>query len=661
MLRCPSFRLAAGTALFLLLGSTLAGATVIVPMRDAALADEAQLVVVATVDSILPRVAEQPATDYFFRVERVLKGDLAGSDVVVRVPGGRDPDGLELKLYGAPEFSSGERALLFLGAERADGTRRVLQFLQGAFHERRVAERSVALRDLSQVAVLRNPAEAERTPRVRDFDRFADWVADRANGVRRGRDYLFRPVPGTLNSVTEEFTYFEENGINYRWFEFDSGGSVTWKANEAGQEGLSGGGFDDFQRALATWNNEAQTPIRLVYGGQTSAEAGFQRFDNQNVILWNDPNEDIEGSFNCTEGTLAVGGPWSDSNVTGKFNGKTYIRIQGGDIVMNDGIACRLSRSPDAHLMMEEISAHELGHTLGLGHSSEDEGETNTALRQALMYFRAHDDRRGGRLESDDLAAIRGLYSKASSGGGGGGTASCPGGTLCLLRGRFRVTVTWHNQYSGESGTGGAIADTDLAGFFYFTDKNNVELIVKILDFGDSIKVFYSQLTDLQFEMTVVDTSSGVTKTYVNTPGDCGDIDHAAFATVAPPAGTLAAATAAVSTEAGATCRADDDTLCLLNDRFSLEVAWRNQYTGATGVGHARRLSNLTGAFWFTQSSNLEILVKTLDFGDKILVIYGSLSDFEYAIRVTDTTTGAVKVYENAAGNFCGGLDDNAF
>ncbi|MCB1009102.1 MAG: hypothetical protein KDB94_09420, partial [Acidobacteria bacterium] len=68
-----------------------------------------------------------------------------------------------------------------------------------------------------------------------------------------------------------------------------------------------------------------------------------------------------------------------------------------------------------------------------------------------------------------------------------------------------------------------------------------------------------------------------------------------------------------------------------------------------------------TGAFWFTQSSNLEILVKTLDFGDKILVIYGSLSDFEYAIRVTDTTTGAVKVYENAAGNFCGGLDDNAF
>lgn len=660
MLQHPAFHRVSLALLILLAAVSPAAATVIVPMRDAALVDEAEMVVVGTVEAILPHVADNPATDYLFRIERVLKGSPEASSVVVRVTGGRDPSGLELKLFGAPEFRSGERALLFLGAERADGARRVVQFLQGAFHERRVAERAVALRDLSEVAVLRAPKKGDRAPRVRDFERFADWVADRASGVERGRDYLFRPVPGTLNAVTEEFTYFEENGLNYRWFEFDSGGSVTWKANEAGQTGLAGGGFTDFQRALAAWNNEAQTPLRLVYGGTTSASAGFQRFDNQNVILWNDPNGDIEGSFDCSQGgTLAVGGPWSDSAVTGRWNGRTYIRIQGGDIVMNDGIACRLARSPDANLMMEEVSAHELGHTLGLGHSSENEAETNQTLRQALMYFRAHDDRRGARLESDDLAAIRGLYAKPSSGGGGSG--GCPAGNLCLLRGRFHVSVTWRNQYSGATGVGGAIADTDLAGFFYFTDKNNIELIVKILDFGDTIKVFYSQLTDFEFEMTVVDTATGVTKTYANTAGNCGDIDHTAFALAAPPAGTLDATTAAATTEAAGTCRADADTLCLLDNRFALEVAWRNQYSGATGIGTPRKLSNLTGAFWFTQPSNLEILIKTLDFGDKILVIYGSLSDFEYSIRVTDTTTGAVKVYQNAAGNFCGGLDDNAF
>ncbi len=657
MLQRRNHQLVAVAAGILLLAPLPAAATLIVPLRDAALVDQSDLVVAAEVMAVVPQIGELPAIDYLFQVERVLKGELASSSVVVRVPGGTNAEGLELKLFGAPEFQVGERALLFLGAERADGARRIVQFLQGAFHWRRIAERAVAVRDLSEVTDLSAPAPS-RPRRMRDFDKFTDWIADRGQGLRRGRDYLFRPVPGTLNSVTEEFTYFEEGGRNYRWFEFDGGGSVLWKANEAGQPGLNGGGFADFQSALVAWNNEPQTPLRLVYGGTTSAQAGFQRYDNQNVILWNDPNSDIEGSFDCSQGgTLAIGGPWSDPAVTGKFNGKTYIRIQGGDIVMNDGIECRLARSPDANLMMQEVSGHEIGHTLGLGHSSENEFETNQTLKQALMYYRAHDDRRGARLESDDYAGIRGLYAKPPSGGSG----SCPAGHLCLLKGRFQVSVTWRNQFNGDSGSGGALADTDLAGFFYFTDKNNIELIVKILDFGSEIKVFYSQLTNFEFEMTVVDTLSGVTKTYANTAGDCGAIDHTAFATVTPPGGTLAGTAQAVSTEAAASCRQDGDTLCLLNDRFAIEVTWRNQYSGATGFGAARRLSNLTGAFSFTQPSNLEILIKTLDFGDRILVIYGSLSDFEYALRVTDTTTGVTNVYQNAAGNFCGAIDGDAF
>jgi len=42
-------------------------------------------------------------------------------------------------------------------------------------------------------------------------------------------------------------------------------------------------------------------------------------------------------------------------------------------------------------------------------------------------------------------------------------------------------------------------------------------------------------------------------------------------------------------------------------------------------------------------------------------VLWGSLSNFEYSIRVTDTATGAVRTFENPAGRFCGGLDDDAF
>jgi len=54
-------------------------------------------------------------------------------------------------------------------------------------------------------------------------------------------------------------------------------------------------------------------------------------------------------------------------------------------------------------------------------------------------------------------------------------------------------------------------------------------------------------------------------------------------------------------------------------------------------------------------------LVKVLNLGDRIAVFYGTLSDLEYMLTVTDTRTGQVKTYHNAAGTLCGGRDDSAF
>ena len=84
-------------------------------------------------------------------------------------------------------------------------------------------------------------------------NRFAAWIADRSEGLRRGRDYLFRPVPGTLNSVTEEFTYFEDNGRNYRWFEFDDGEGVPFARNGWQNGTLSGGVLDGTVSCMGSW------------------------------------------------------------------------------------------------------------------------------------------------------------------------------------------------------------------------------------------------------------------------------------------------------------------------------------------------------------------------------------------------------------------------
>ncbi len=225
--------------------------------------------------------------------------------------------------------------------------------------------------------------------------------------------------------------------------------------------------------------------------------------------------------------------------------------------------------------------------------------------------------------------------------------------SLCLLDKRFRVQVAWRNQFDGTQGFGRALPQTDFTGFFSFGDPANIELLIKVLDFGGTFKVFYGELTNLQFSLAVTDMISGNTKTYNNTPGDCGGIDQQAF-----PSRSGAAELTGKAAKVG--CRTSRNSLCLLN-RFTVTVDWRNPGDGTSGTGSAVSLSNFNGSFSFTDPKNVELVIKMLDFGDRIAVFYGALSDLEYTIKVTDTSTGVVKTYSNPAHKFCGGLDNSAF
>jgi hypothetical protein len=279
------------------------------------------------------------------------------------------------------------------------------------------------------------------------------------------------------------------------------------------------------------------------------------------------------------------------------------------------------------------------------------------------MYAFLVNGNAGPVLNSDDISALRRLYDPNQAVAGQPCRAN--NNTLCLQKSRFRVEVAWTNQFNNTSGVGRALPRTDFTGLFSFGDPSNVELMVKILDLGDAVKVFYGQLTNLRFTITVTDTRTGIVKTYQNTPGDCGGIDNQGFpraltsALSDPASGLSAAPGAAIATRAA--CRGDRDTLCLLNGRFAVEVDWRNQHNGQAGRGQAASLSQLTGVFNFTDPSNIELMTKLVNLGDRIAFFYGSLSDLEYTIRVTDTSNGVVKTYVNPAGRVCGGLDNNAF
>jgi len=223
---------------------------------------------------------------------------------------------------------------------------------------------------------------------------------------------------------------------------------------------------------------------------------------------------------------------------------------------------------------------------------------------------------------------------------------------LCLDSSRFQVSATWTNQFNGASGTAFAIRSTDSTGFFYFTDPSNYELVVKILEINGAIKVFYTELTDLHFTVTVTDTRDGTSKTYQNTPGDCGAIDENAFNAAGPRRRALAGR---------GFCAPGPNILCLLNRRFAVNVDWMNQFNGTSGLGSPRSLSDQSGLFSFTDPTDVELVMKAVDFGDRTAFFWGALSDFGYDITVTDTLGGTTKTYHNPAGTYCGGLDNNAF
>ena len=59
----------------------------------------------------------------------------------------------------------------------------------------------------------------------------------------------------------------------------------------------------------------------------------------------------------------------------------------------------------------------------------------------------------------------------------------------------------------------------------------------------------------------------------------------------------------------------DDSTVLRLGDagRFTLSVAWSAVSAGTSGAGQAIPLTADTGAFWFFQPSNIELVIKVLD------------------------------------------------
>jgi photosystem II stability/assembly factor-like uncharacterized protein len=238
---------------------------------------------------------------------------------------------------------------------------------------------------------------------------------------------------------------------------------------------------------------------------------------------------------------------------------------------------------------------------------------------------------------------------------------------LCLNEGQFRVEVSFNARNVGMNGDARTHPITDESGAFWFFSPQNLELVVKVVDgrvFNDRFWVFFAGLSDVEYTLTVTDTSTGFLRTYFNPGGRIASQADAGAFLYPVSATSTAVEDSTTPSEVAGTGSSAGSSLYLNNGRFRVEVGFRTPDGSQSGVGMAVGLTSDTGYFWFFSAGNIELVIKVVD-GRPVnghhWVFYGGLTDVEIAITVTDTVTGEIRNYFKPAGALASEADTAAF
>ncbi|HYR27462.1 MAG TPA: PKD domain-containing protein [Thermoanaerobaculia bacterium] len=352
-------------------------------------------------------------TETVVSVSRTLKGSVSET-ITIRELGGV-AEGRFTKIFGTPEFASGERVLLFL-EQHPQGGYRTMDLFVGKFESAATRDgKRIWLRDAEVPNVMLLDAELQPVEHAknvqRDAVKFEAFVAERVAGRAGVKNYgIENPVLAPGNGgrkIESNFELISEPSV-YRWASFDNGTTANWYSGGT-QTGYTGGGVSELQTAMGSWTSYTQANILYAYAGVRSGSfGGLGARNGANEVLFDDPLNEITGTFNRTTGGVVgtggfngvtSGGNWTSPFAADAAHPQGTMRafsIIEGNLVIQDGVTPSAGVSSNR---LAEIVAHEFGHTLGFGHSADS---------TALMY--ASVTGLGPSLRTDDKLAARWLY-----------------------------------------------------------------------------------------------------------------------------------------------------------------------------------------------------------------------------------------------------------
>lgn len=204
-----------------------------------------------------------------------------------------------------------------------------------------------------------------------------------------------------------------------RWFNADTPHQVNVDVH--GVSSVTGGdpdhGVTASVNAVTSWNSGGVNVTT-----SSSGNVAYRQGDGISDIIFGDPLNICTGS--CLAATLTG---YYNTNITGTCGGLTVDKVTDADVAFNlaYNYTTPAQGSCSNEIYLDSVVAHEVGHVIGLAHSSSP---------TALMYFAVNycDDKH---QSSDDTNGRDALYNCTLVEGGGGGCsqagASCNTNSEC--------------------------------------------------------------------------------------------------------------------------------------------------------------------------------------------------------------------------------------
>jgi len=149
--------------------------------------------------------------------------------------------------------------------------------------------------------------------------------------------------------------------------------------------------------------------LEFEYLGLTNDIQGSRR-DGIRTVYFADPGDELDSQVN---GHMV---PFGSNKVVKEQNGNTYYAFEDTDIAFSKqrdwGTTPEIEQSCAGAMSIESTAVHEVGHSLGLGHSCDDgDACRESDLANATMFWQGGDcDTSRADINSDDISGLEALY-----------------------------------------------------------------------------------------------------------------------------------------------------------------------------------------------------------------------------------------------------------